>query len=79
MVLGFVGVVAALGLGVAVWPVAARVDQRTNELSTAAIQHIDEAEPVKLAQPFPSEVGSARKPDVVALVPIDEDCTVIEP
>lgn len=82
MVLGFVGVVAALGLGVAVWPVAARVDQRTNELTTAAIQHIDEAEPVlnelqRLSTQTATSVAAiGQAADRVAMGTVPEDPTL---
>lgn len=46
IVLGLVGVVIAIGLSIAVWPAAATVATRTNELTTTANQHIDEIEPV---------------------------------
>ena len=41
--------------------------------------HVDQAEPMELAQSFPCEVGGAGKPDIVAPVPIDEESAVIEP
>jgi len=41
--------------------------------------HIDEPELMELAQSLPCELGGAGQPDVAALVPIDEESTVIEP
>ena len=41
--------------------------------------HIDKPESTELAQSFPCEVGGAGKPDVLALVSIDEERAVVEP